>query len=373
MDLPLRIRSFPALALLALAPAACTSQIFDDGTSASGPGAGSPPACEPLPPPTCPDGNIAPNAGILPARPSSGGVAGSERTVLAISRLYFGDTDRSGSPCSGAWNAYGLDIDGKDTTVTSTDVCTPVAGASCQTPQDGENGIDNSFGANLLPIATTLVSTYTQTANESLTAGDSTLLIAVDGLGSAATYTSLPGTLLHALPMNRPRWDGTDVRAVDQASEPGVALSGGYMNNRVWVGAAPADDTLALDLHVTVQGQQLPPLPIHHVQISMQVAANGSSATSGTLSGIVTTADAAAWGAAWFAGAGPHPCDDPAVQSITQQIIQAADIMTDGTNGPGETCDAISIGLGFDAVAVQLGEAGAAPATFQECGATGVK
>jgi hypothetical protein len=41
-------------------------------------------------------------------------------------------------------------------------------------------------------------------------------------------------------------------------------------------------------------------------------------------------------------------CSGAAFQSIATQIEQASDIMKDGTNGPGPTCDGISVGIGFD-------------------------
>ena len=39
-------------------------------------------------------------------------------------------------------------------------------------------------------------------------------------------------------------------------------------------------------------------------------------------------------------------------QSIAQQITQAQDILLDGTNAPGQPCDGISIGIGFDGVQI---------------------
>jgi hypothetical protein len=43
------------------------------------------------------------------------------------------------------------------------------------------------------------------------------------------------------------------------------------------------------------------------------------------------------------------------------QFEQTSDIMADGTNKPAKQCDGISVGLGFDAVAVQLGKSEAEP------------
>ncbi len=56
-------------------------------------------------------------------------------------------------------------------------------------------------------------------------------------------------------------------------------------------------------------------------------------------------------------------CSGSTFDSIAQQIRQASDIMSDGTNGdPSKTCDAISIGLGFNGHGVTLGDV-AAPVT----------
>ena len=48
-------------------------------------------------------------------------------------------------------------------------------------------------------------------------------------------------------------------------------------------------------------------------------------------------------------------CDGTTFDSIANQIRVASDILADGSNASGTTCDGISIGLGFDMVEVQLG------------------
>src|SRR5207244_3382579 len=48
-------------------------------------------------------------------------------------------------------------------------------------------------------------------------------------------------------------------------------------------------------------------------------------------------------------------CMGSTFQSIAEQLRQQADMNSDGTNTPGKDCDAISIGLGFEGKAVQLG------------------
>jgi hypothetical protein len=60
------------------------------------------------------------------------------------------------TPTTGAWKQMGFNLDGKVTTATSTDVCQLVAGAEPAEQDDGQDGIDNSFGENICPILNTL-------------------------------------------------------------------------------------------------------------------------------------------------------------------------------------------------------------------------
>src|SRR5262249_32716151 len=120
-----------------------------------------------------------------------------------------------------------LDIDGKATTESSTDVCTPVAGAPSYIQADGNHGIDNSFGANVLPlIVTSAGSDFTTLANQAVTLGNSTMMFRIQGLGSGPSYSPLPGDVLRATPTDSPpQWNGGDVRDVDSLSVDGGIAS----------------------------------------------------------------------------------------------------------------------------------------------------
>ncbi len=68
-------------------------------------------------------------------------------------------------------------------------------------------------------------------------------------------------------------------------------------------------------------------------------------------------------------GIQPSLCGDTLWALIEKQIMQAADIMSDGTQDIAATCDGISIGLGFTAREVQIGTAAAAPVGLPDvCG-----
>lgn len=315
--------------------------------------------------------------GVLPPKPSAPAATTNTPTVFAISKFYFGDTDRSGHASSTAWQTFGLNIDGKVTSTNATDVCKLVSGAIPCTQLDGDNGIDNSFGANVLGAIRTLNFMYDSYANNAIKEGGGTLLIRLDGLGPSDAYSQLPGALYRATPTSQPlRWDGTDIRAVDavslvggDTSKPLAVLPDGYMNGRVWVSGI-SSGAAYLDLQVTAGSAGsglLPPIPLRHVQIVMQVDPGNASATSGVLSGVARTRDVIAWVQLWSGTISTSLCGGSAAMSIASQFAQMSDIMTDGTNEPGEECDGISVGLGFDAVAVQLGKAESEPPFKNPC------
>jgi hypothetical protein len=99
----------------------------------------------------------------------------------------------------------------------------------------------------------------------------------------------------------------------------------------------------------------------------MLVDPSNASATQGVVSGIVPTQFFIAYLQSIAGSISTSLCNGSAFSSIAQQIEQASDIMQDGTNQPGVPCDAISVGLGFDATAVQLGGAVTLPTAPNPC------
>lgn len=318
-------------------------------------------------------------SGALPARPSAPAITSTTASVFAVSKFDFGDLDSAGSPSTTAWKTRGLNIDGKVTCEASRNVCTPVAGATRYSQIDGNDGIDNSFGENLLPIILEINPQYSGYANALIRKGAGTLLFELDGLGAFASSSRLPGALLRALPTSQSlHWDGSDARDVDSVtvvggdpSRPLAIVPNAFMNDRVWV-SGPASAAAYLDLQVTSGGAGsssgfLPPIPLQHVQVAMSVAAGNGAVTSGTVSGVLRTADARTWVSLWAQSVSTSFCYASAGEAITSSIEQASDIMEDGSNEPGKTCDGISVGLGFDGVAVQLGQSEAQPAFPDPC------
>src|SRR5262245_61357453 len=124
-----------ALVLLSATVAACSSSTETE-TKGTGGGGQSASARPPAP---------------GPQKAGDGPAAGS---VFAVKKLYLGDSDRDGTKNgTNGWRQYGFDLDGKQTTPSSTDVCKPASGGKPELVyNDGNNGIDNSFGEIILPI-----------------------------------------------------------------------------------------------------------------------------------------------------------------------------------------------------------------------------
>src|SRR5690348_10522143 len=119
-----------------------------------------------------------------PARPTGakpGDSSGAK--ILAINKIFIGTTDRMGTVNADAWKNYGYNLDNQITTATTNFAashCTPNSNASPkQEFPDGNNGIDNSFGKNLLPIIKNAAgSTDIQaTLNKAISDGKFTIMV----------------------------------------------------------------------------------------------------------------------------------------------------------------------------------------------------
>jgi hypothetical protein len=298
-----------------------------------------------------------------PPPPMGGPQAGDGSLVLAITRLYLGDTDRDGTPDKAdGWKRYGFDLDGQSSTATSTGLCKPRDDAPVQhVYPDGEGGIDNAFGKSILPILLGISTDFSQQQNDGLLQGKPTLLFSLQ-LGAGASYAAVPAAAYQGASLGMPpKLDGTDSWPVDPASlldpavigSPRTTFSESYLVDDTWVGRTSG--TLSLTFGATDFALRL---DIQHAVVTIDLDASHQRGTNGTIAGVLSTA---ALSMALRTAAGdfdPILCESPTIDGLTSQIEQAADILQDGTQNPALPCDGISIGIGFDAVAVQLGPIG---------------
>jgi hypothetical protein len=319
-------------------------------------------------------GNTSEGPGVQPpkANPNAESPSGMDNPVLAIRKLYLGDTDRKGAASSTAWKQFGYDLDSKISDEDSTDLCQPAEGAKPSAVYvDGEDGRDNSFGKNILPIITSLASDASSQINASIEGGSFTIMLRLDELQEKAEVNGVKSklyggaTLVDAMGIEiAPKWDGTDAWPVinellngGDIENPKVQFDSSYVVNdpatgkRTWVSGAFGSITLNL----TVAGFTLG-LSINNAVISMELADDNATATNGTIAGILGTEELIAELAKVAGSFDPSLCPPSSTfESIAQQIRQASDIGADGKQDPAAKCDGISIGLGFEMQKVLLG------------------
>ncbi len=347
---------------------ACSSSSGGSSSGGSGSG-GATDLCSGLPASACNEPPKAPTGGMM---------AGTAAHNYALHTLYLGDTDRSMNPSMTAWESFGYDLDGKVTTASSTDVCTLVAGSSKQVQVDGNGGIDNSFGSQIMPIIGTLDSTASATLNSAIQGGSFTIMTYVvgfdDSAGNKTTATGLTGVLLAGGKYNAdggaPAWDTTTVWPVipdpglinnnctsaggcpagtDPIKDAVIKFNGAFQTGGQFVSGAPNPLTLSL----SIGGQSLS-LDIASAVISFDPLMPGA-VHNGTIAGVLDTSQLISGLMNVAGNISVSLCSGSAFQSIAMQIEQTSDIVLNGTavsNPKGTTCNAISIGLGFDSVEI---------------------
>ncbi len=156
-----------------------------------------------------------------------------------------------------------------------------------------------------------------------------------------------------------PAWDGGDTWPVVRVEGVAPAHAGG---GSLCGDAFESGDLGAVTLSIALVDYGFLRLVIHHARVSMQV--EPAAARGGVISGILDPAELQAELHRVAYAVDPSLC----YPEVPFDPRTAADIMLDGSNGdPSKTCDGISIGLGFDAVAATLGAQSFVPGIADPC------
>jgi hypothetical protein len=287
---------------------------------------------------------------------------GTGQSTFALDKLFLGDTDRSGAADPSAWMQLGYNIDGVPASQLGS-FCKPIDGASASAVHaEGPGGIENSFGHNILPILLGLSSTISSEIDADITNGEFSILFTLDELGSGTGYNPIASSMAQAGNLGHAaKFDGTDAWPVVSGTTSQVPSS--YLVNDTWVSAPLA--SLNIPLHFS---GVLFVLPLQHVVVTMQLDAAHKSVTNGTISGLMQTAAFQNEIVQVAGSIDPSLCSGATINAIIQQIGQASDILQDGTQDPTKSCDAISVGLGFNAAGDLLGGAVQAAPPANPCG-----
>jgi len=292
----------------------------------------------------------------------------SDGIVLAMDELFLGDTSFAHVTSTDAWREFGFNLDGQTTSVTVSDHCLPAAGGSTASFADGDGGRDNSFGRNLIPLLTTFQSDLPEQANQTITSGQFTMMLFLEGLEEQTTVAELSAHLYSGAPlMDPPSWDGDDCWPVtyESVSNPDDVLSSkvtfdtASLTNDIF--DSNGTDTVVLPLRFL---NFVAPVTIYHARLSTKLAPLHDGAALGQIGGVLDTEEFVEVVRDVIGSLDSNLCSGTTVDSVITQIRQASDIMKDGTQDPGATCDGISVGLGFTMLAAKLGGV-AEPASLQ--------
>lgn len=312
---------------------------------------------------------------VHPPDPKAGATEGDGTgQVFAIKTLDLGGDPQE---VPDHWKDLGYDLDGKKSTPATTDDCKLAANTPNHIREDGKNGIDNSFGRNILPQ---LPSGPQAKVNDALKAGDFTILISVDKLGSKTDYIKLPAALFAAGARTgadpdagsiAPKWDGTDewpilcelMQSCETTGTPQyptntskILFPNSYVSGGTWVSGAKGEGTLQLAL--SVAGYSLN-LTVHGALITSKLGTETpvpTTGTSGVVAGILKTTEVLESLQKVAGKLSSSYCSGDTLQSFLDQVLSASDILVDGTQDPTKDCDGISIGLGFESGAAKIGK-----------------
>jgi len=303
------------------------------------------------------DAVIKPDSGKPP--PPDSGTPTTAVNTYALHTVYLGEADRSsGTPTTTAWKAYGFNLDGLVTNKDATTVCTLQQGAPKTNQADGNNGIDNSFGETLLPIFQTVLSQPTPSVDETaaIDQGTWTVQLQITGLSDDPQQTT-PGIVAQVFTSadydnGTPAFDSsTDWPVLSTSVKDGQNVSSGskmvfgdaFISSGTFI-TQTAPDPLVLSLSFNGVPVEL---HLHDSTITFQHS-SPDDLTNGTIAGVLDTEEFVATLKTVAGQFSPTLCGS-AFDGIAQQIRQASEIMKDGTNVAGQTCNGISVGIGFDA------------------------
>jgi hypothetical protein len=286
----------------------------------------------------------------------------SDGVVLAIDALNFGDvgTDTSAS------QSLGFDVDGLVSSAASTDLCQPANGGTKNAVYpDGTNGIDNSFGKNVLPLLLMIAPGFSDNTTANITSGSFSILLDFVGLTAMPDQPSLVTRLYGGGDLGAPpAFDGKDCwpvtpellkDATDIKSSTVIFDKSSIVGDKWSSGAAGT-----ITLTVPAQSASIT-LTIHKASVTLNLSADHKSATGGLIGGVLDTDEFVTQVKKAIYGINPNYC--ALISTVESKIRQSSDIMNDGSQDKTKSCNGISIGFGFTMKEVQLGGVGPKAAT----------
>lgn len=290
---------------------------------------------------------------------SGGGLAcgPSDGIVLAMDELFLGDVDFGHVKKSDAWMDFGFDLDGQSTIDDFSDHCQPYTGATTSIFEDGDDGLDNSFGRNLLPSLLSYQPTLPQTANDTIASGQFTMITFFEGLGAEPSVDPLVTKLYSGAPLLAPPlWDGSDCWPVtfesvtdhNDVNSATISFDTSALDDDRWESGSTATVVLPLNF-----AGYIAPVTVHNARLAMTLNPTHSGAALGVLAGVLDREEFLETVRDAFGNLDPSWCTGGIFANLEEDIRRSSDIMKDGSQDPGAICDGISVGLGFTMLQIE--------------------
>lgn len=248
-----------------------------------------------------------------------------------------------------AWVLNGFDLDGLQTTLDD-----PVTRCdSVRVIPDGAGGVDNVFGAHVMPFFLMAYPELPRNATESLERGDKALVLRVRGYNGLANDPRVQVTLVQSVGMTRepggepgaPEWDGDDYVIVNERDfvdgdpeRPRLFDDNAYVADGVLVARPPPGRSLDLPW-----GDYVLELKFSDATLTADINLEEGRADNLVLAGrwsLIDLEDA-------LTAAGVCPGTDERFFADAT-LRRYADVRSvPGSGGPGIECDALSGGIGF--------------------------
>ncbi len=267
-----------------------------------------------------------------------------------------------------AWSTTGLDLDGLATSVDD-----PVS--EClreQTAVDGEDGIDNVFGAEVFPLLEVTIPGVEESMRASLDSGQSVTILRLRGWNGTADDARVDVAWLPSVRVTAsgsdfgapPVWDGTDEALVREDALFGADLEQPLVRDD---NAYVAGGVLVLRLPDRAE------LQLAADDASLQVRLTGATIlaqvdTSGAMPLITLTGR---WSIIDFmrTAEGVGVCRGTSEYNVLDASLRrSADVRSEpGSGGDGVACDAISVAITFVGTPVLIGPVWAPEPLASQC------
>lgn len=309
------------------------------------------------------------SGGATPPRRPAGiaAASGKGKTLwLIIDHFFLNQDPIEGSGDDKPWRYIGYDLDGVCTGPTesreNTGTCKRVTGGEQDVLIDGVACRDNNFGSQLVPIVSSLDGRYEKTSNEAIAKGSSTWILQLEDLDDGPDDPFVVARLYKAAPWfdfygpTAPPFDGTEDREIDKESvidddltRPQTFFAQGWLKSNVFVSGEPAKFKVTLPIQsVSVDA------PLVGGVLTLRLDPEHTKGELGVLAGALPSSSIASVLGPIAAQVGVCPgamLYDTFLRSVGRMMDVVVDAPT--LNDTTQTCNGLSLGLGFTAVPVK--------------------